>query len=100
MKQVSLQTRSIPYVLIAILLLMQAFAVWHDAEHAFHDHVAQCERYEAITHLPVVDATPTLQLDFTQSVLQREMQVASVLLSSIPVLIPPIRGPPADLINV
>ncbi len=43
------------YALTAILLLMQSFAVWHDAEHEFHANVEQCERLEAFTHVPSLD---------------------------------------------
>ena len=48
------------YALAAVVLLLQSFAVWHDAEHAFHTAEAQCERLDAINHLPVADLTPEM----------------------------------------
>jgi len=51
------------YLLTALLLLMQSFAVWHDAEHAFHSQSEQCERFEAFNHAPTLDhivSTPPL----------------------------------------
>lgn len=48
------------YALAAIVLLLQSFAVWHDAEHAFHTAEAQCERLNAINHLPVADISPEI----------------------------------------
>jgi len=45
-------------LLTALLLLMQSFAIWHDAEHAFHIADAaeeQCERFEAFGHTPTLD---------------------------------------------
>lgn len=45
-------------LLTAVLLLMQSFAIWHNAEHAFHvEEVAedQCERFEAFNHTPTLD---------------------------------------------
>ena len=40
------------YPLIALLLLMQSFAVWHGAEHSFHIEDEQCERFEAFSQAP------------------------------------------------
>lgn len=48
------------YALAAIVLLLQSFAVWHDAEHAFHTADAQCERFNALNHVPVADITPDI----------------------------------------
>ncbi|WP_043887914.1 hypothetical protein [Methylophaga thiooxydans] len=48
------------YALAAIVLLLQSFAVWHDAEHAFHADDAQCERLNAINHVPVADISPDI----------------------------------------
>lgn len=45
-------------LLTAILLLMQSFAIWHDAEHVFHQVDSQCERYEAFSHTPTLDFIP------------------------------------------
>ncbi len=53
-------------LLTVILLSMQSLAIWHDAEHAFHDENEQCERYEVFAHTPVLDAVPSsLLLTFT-----------------------------------
>jgi len=82
------------YLLAATLLLMQSFAVWHDAEHAFHDHIAECERFEAITHHPVVDKTPALQLVVVQALLRIEASVPAHLQLSDNLDLTPIRGPP------
>jgi hypothetical protein len=46
------------YVITAILLLMQSFAIWHDAEHAFHTKDQKCERFEAFSHHPALDVIP------------------------------------------
>lgn len=54
MKQV-LQSLRWLYLLTAILLSMQSLAIWHDAEHAFHDHEEQCERYENFANSPALD---------------------------------------------
>lgn len=43
------------YALTAILLLMQAFAVWHDTSHPFHIAEAQCQQFESISHTPTLD---------------------------------------------
>jgi hypothetical protein len=53
------------YLLTALLLLMQSFAIWHDAEHAFHAENEQCERFEAFGHAPTLDHTFTLPTLFT-----------------------------------
>ncbi|MCX4193329.1 hypothetical protein [Methylophaga sp. OBS1] len=52
--------RHVLLALAAIVLLLQSFAVWHDAEHAFHTAEAQCERLNAINHLPAADIYPEL----------------------------------------
>lgn len=52
-------------LLTAILLLMQSFAIWHDAEHAFHTAEEQCERFEAFGHSPTLDVVSSLSVSFT-----------------------------------
>jgi len=52
-------------LLTAILLLMQSFAIWHDAEHAFHTAEEQCERFEAFGHSPTLDVVTSPILLFT-----------------------------------
>lgn len=46
------------YFITALVLLMQSFAVWHDAEHAFHAENEQCERFEAFANSPALDLVP------------------------------------------
>jgi len=47
-------------LLAAILLLMQSFTLWHDAEHVFHHEDITCERFEAFGHLPSLDVIETV----------------------------------------
>ena len=54
------QQHQLLYLLTALLLLMQSFAVWHDAEHAFHTENEQCERFEAFANSPALDLVPHL----------------------------------------
>lgn len=61
------QQHRLLYLLTALLLLMQSFAIWHDAEHAFHIEDEQCERFEAFSHTPTLDHTVTLPTLFTTS---------------------------------
>lgn len=49
-------------LLTAILLFMQSFAVWHDAEHAFHHVDEQCERFEAFTNNSTLDTFNVISL--------------------------------------
>ena len=50
------------YFITALLLLMQSFAIWHDAEHAFHTENEQCERFEAFANSPALDIAPHLSV--------------------------------------
>lgn len=45
------------YLLTALVLLMQSFAIWHDTEHPFHISSDQCQRFESISHTPTLDLT-------------------------------------------
>jgi len=54
------QHRHWPYLLAALLLLMQSFAIWHDVSHPFHIADVECERFESISHTPTVDLTHTI----------------------------------------
>jgi hypothetical protein len=54
------QQHQLLYLLTALLLLMQSFAVWHDAEHAFHSQSEQCERLEAFANNPSLDLVPLI----------------------------------------
>ena len=43
------------YLLTALVLLMQSFAIWHDTSHPFHLASDQCQRFESISHTPTLD---------------------------------------------
>jgi hypothetical protein len=66
------------YFVTALLLLMQSFAIWHDAGHSFHVENEQCERFEAFSHSPALDLIPhTLIITTTQiSVVETIQSVA------------------------
>jgi len=68
-------------LLTAILLLMQSFAIWHDAEHAFHTAEEQCERFEAYGHSPTLDVISPLSVSFAT-----QTSVVEAVLSSSPLL--------------
>ena len=59
------QQHRLLYLVTVLLLLMQSFAIWHDAEHAFHAENEQCERFEAFGHAPTLDHIVTLPTLFT-----------------------------------
>lgn len=61
------------YVLAAIVLLLQSFAVWHDAEHPFHKAEAQCERLNAIGHFPLADVAADVSIYLQQAVISLEV---------------------------
>lgn len=42
------------YLLTALVLLMQSFAIWHDASHPFHLASDQCQRFESVSHTPTL----------------------------------------------
>lgn len=67
-------------LLTAILLLMQSFAIWHDAEHAFHTAEEQCERFEAFGHSPTLDVVSSLSVSFaTQTTVVAVVPALSLL---------------------
>lgn len=82
------------YALAAILLLLQSFAVWHDAEHPFHTAEAQCERLNAINHLPVADITPEIAVRLQTEVILSETPHYAFLLPVSPRQQHAIRAPP------
>lgn len=67
------QKRHYLYVIAAIVLLLQSFAVWHDAEHAFHHAEAQCERLNAISHFPLADVATEVSLHQSRATLSLEV---------------------------
>lgn len=82
------------YLLAALVLSLQTFAVWHDTAHPFHKAEAQCERLEVIKHTPVVNASPVLLLASTTLLVQIVVvadQHLTVKNRHLPQLI---RGPP------
>ena len=60
-----LQTHRLLYLLTAILLLMQSFAIWHDTSHQFHQHTDQCQRFESVSHTPTLSLTSSISPQFT-----------------------------------
>ena len=65
------------YLLTATVLLMQSFAIWHDASHPFHIASDQCQRFESISHTPTLDlVTPILpQLSAQYSVAEPSITI-------------------------
>lgn len=53
------------YLLTIIVLLMQSFAIWHDASHPFHLTSDQCQRFESVSHTPTLDLAPSIIPQFT-----------------------------------
>lgn len=69
----TLISRSLLILLLAMsVLLMQTYAVWHEAEHPFHEHVAECDRLTVISQQGALEPTaevtaicyPTLTIAF------------------------------------
>ncbi len=52
------------YLLTALLLFMQSFAIWHDVSHPYHTASEQCERLASISHTPTLDTITSLPLSF------------------------------------
>ncbi len=48
------------YLLTALVLLMQSFAIWHDSSHPFHIDPDQCQRFESVSHSPTIEPVNTL----------------------------------------
>ncbi|WP_297812767.1 hypothetical protein [uncultured Methylophaga sp.] len=82
------------YALAAIVLLLQSFAVWHDAEHAFHAAEAQCERLNAINHLPAVDILPELAISLQSEYSVDQTPLYTFALPVLPREQHAIRAPP------
>jgi hypothetical protein len=82
------------YLLVAILLFMQSFAIWHDSSHPFHQTSQECSKFEAISHTP--SAVLAIQLDITHliSLCSIESIVSSALLEQYHQTNHPIRAPP------
>ncbi len=82
------------YALAAIVLLLQSFAVWHDVEHPFHSAETQCERLNAINHLPLADITPVLAPKLHHQAVTHETQLYTSTLASFARQQHAIRAPP------
>lgn len=82
------------YALAAIVLLLQSFAVWHDVEHPFHTAQAQCERFDAISHAPLADITPSIAITLQTTVVSSDTPQFAFLLPSTPRRAYSIRAPP------
>ena len=52
------------YLLTALLLFMQSFAIWHDVSHPYHTDSEQCERLESISHTPTLDVIASIPLPY------------------------------------
>jgi len=61
------QQRHWLYLLTALLLLMQSFAIWHDVSHPFHLSDVECERFESISKTPTVDLTHSINPIWTNA---------------------------------
>jgi len=53
------------HVLIAFVLLMQSFAMWHDAAHPFHLASEQCQQFGSINHTPSLEPVNPVLISFT-----------------------------------
>lgn len=68
-------TKYLLWLFAAALLLMQSIAVWHDAEHAFHDHIALCDQLNVVSHTPSTDNYNQLTIAVWQQYFQLEASV-------------------------
>ncbi|AFI83996.1 hypothetical protein Q7A_1158 [Methylophaga nitratireducenticrescens] len=68
-------TKHLLWLFAAALLLMQSIAVWHDAEHAFHDHIALCDQLNVVSHTPSTDNHNQLTIAVRQQYFQLEASV-------------------------
>ena len=55
------------YLLAALLLFTQSFAIWHDVSHPFHLSNVECERFESISHTPTADLTLSINPAWTST---------------------------------
>jgi len=68
-------TKHLLWLFAAALLLMQSMAVWHDAEHAFHDHIALCDQLNVVSHTPSTDTNPQLNVGIWQQRFQLDTAI-------------------------
>jgi hypothetical protein len=69
------------YLLTALVLLMQSFAIWHDASHAFHIASDQCQRFESISHTPSLDLVASILPQLTAQYSTAEPVITSTYVS-------------------
>jgi len=94
----TLPTNRILYLLAAVLLLMQSFAIWHDAEHSFHLNTDQCQRFSAFNHVPTLDIITLPTFNFTPVYQSIEVDSTYALLPSQQREAYAIRAPPSFFI--
>jgi hypothetical protein len=82
------------YLLAAILLSMQSFAIWHDSSHPFHQASQECSKYDAISHTPSADLATELDITLLISPCSIEPIVSTALLEQHLQTNHPIRAPP------
>lgn len=82
------------YLLAAVVLLLQSFAIWHDVEHPFHQAELQCERLDAINHAPAVDHTTTLAVIPAGFSTSQVIKPSGSIVSDRKPATSSIRGPP------
>lgn len=63
-------SRHLIWLLAVIVLLIQTMAVWHDAEHAFHDHITLCDQLNSVSHTPSITLNNSLDIQLRQPYLQ------------------------------
>lgn len=68
-------TKHLLWLFAAAFLLMQSMAVWHDAEHAFHEHIALCDQLNVVSHTPSIDANHQLSIGVWQQRFQLDATV-------------------------
>ncbi|EMR13443.1 hypothetical protein MPL1_05072 [Methylophaga lonarensis MPL] len=81
-------------LLAATVLLMQSLAVWHDAEHSFHDHVAECERLIFVSQQSPLASTPGLVPSIRQALSLLDISLAVSQLQRLISYQYGIRAPP------
>jgi hypothetical protein len=95
LKYVSSKPVQFIYALIAAVLLLQSLAIWHDAEHAFHEEHALCDTLNAINHTPLADVGGRLLTNFFSTSVEYSF-VSKQLLIALPRFnLALIRAPPS-----
>jgi|TARA_B110001469_G_C9565999_1_gene280704 hypothetical protein len=82
------------YLLAAILLFMQSFAIWHDSSHPFHQASQECSKFEAVSHTPSADLANAAILLNVPSIASIELVISTPLRLQYLQGNHPIRAPP------